>query len=566
MDNIPPHMSTAPRQIQTVTVFDVQYSHVRLQGGDDLYVTEYGLPFIQNLLPENFWTDKEWFRENSQKLFGHGFRSGGTSTIYKVRTKEVSGKQKEIVIKWNRMGQDVPGERDFDELLTAEFNSPYEEFALVMEMRNAWRESGGGRILTHKPLAIYVPAKAIELERTGRREYKMQEKIESHPEIKLDMFRPYAVIYEWVEGIDLAEACRRGTIDNKMMADLTLKVESNMRKQGFAVRDRKPHHIIVRLDSQGALRSDRKGRIPYAVVDFELLERTPEREEMVRKAKRKEYLQHQAHRFEVTGEVEMPAHLGRVKVLGVDYIFGPAESTGGRLWVVGGDPTLFDYFLPERWEHTPRTRLSNIDEIYETTTKDNIHVVWRISRVGQRPDMDPFRPEERRILEYGYNSPFEEISLAIELNRRGIPTTLPRGIYESGHSSQASTLLSDDSRYASHEDLRLPDGAPMLRRDRDYIVIWGYWNKPDELLAIEDRDYYQAIDALHALKNGIITEETYMALMQRMKDRLVDIGIEDLDLRGNHKLLSLDSSGKMLTDEEGFPEVRICNLELMKRI
>lgn len=548
-----------------VAVFGVDYAHVGLRGGGDLYVTKYGLPFIHNLFPENYWTDNEWFEQNSFKLFGHEFRSGGTSTIYRVKTKEVNGKSKEIVLKWNRMGQDIPGERDSDELLSAEFNSPYEEFALVMEMRNSWRETGASRIITHKPLAIYVPAETIELERTGRREHKMEVKIRSHPEIELDMFRPYAVIYEWIKGIDLAEVRHRGAIDEETMRNLTLKVEDHMKRLGFVVRDRKPQHIIVRLNPKGAVIRDRKGTVPYAVVDFELLERTPEREEKVRRTKRREYLWRQVHRFEMPGTSSTLAYRQCVNILGVDYTFGPAESTGGRLWVVGKDPELFDYFLPERWEHTPRTRLSTTDEIYETTTKDNVRVVWRVSRIGRRPDMDPFKPEERRILEYGYNSPFEEISLVAELNQKSIPTTLPRAIYESGHRLQASSFLSDESRYKSHEHLRLLDGSPVLRKDRDYIVIWGYWNKPDELLATEDRDYYQAVDALHALREGIITEETYVMLMRKMKDDLATCGFEDLGFRGNHKLLSLDSTGRLLMDAKGFPEMRICNLELMKR-
>ena len=34
--------------------------------------------------------------------------------------------------------------------------------------------------------------------------------------------------------------------------------------------------------------------------------------------------------------------------MGVDYVYGEVESTGGALWVVGRDPVLFDYFLPEK--------------------------------------------------------------------------------------------------------------------------------------------------------------------------------------------------------------------------
>ena len=60
---------------------NVNYQHVSLPSGDDLYVTKYGLPFIRNLLPKNFWTDEFWFRSHSERL-------SGTSTLYKVTTKE----------------------------------------------------------------------------------------------------------------------------------------------------------------------------------------------------------------------------------------------------------------------------------------------------------------------------------------------------------------------------------------------------------------------------------------------------------------------------------------------
>ena len=71
-----------------------------------------------------------------------------------------------------------------------------------MELRNAIYNSSSEQIIIQKPLAIYVPSESMELWRTGRKEYKMQAKIESHKEIALDMNRSYAVIYEWVQGID----------------------------------------------------------------------------------------------------------------------------------------------------------------------------------------------------------------------------------------------------------------------------------------------------------------------------------------------------------------------------
>ena len=50
---------------------------------------------------------------------------------------------------------------------------------------------------------------------------------------------------------------------------------------------------------------------------------------------------------------DFPEHLHAMRIFGVDYVYGDTASTGGKLWVVGHDPLLFDYFLPERWRRTP---------------------------------------------------------------------------------------------------------------------------------------------------------------------------------------------------------------------
>ena len=228
---------------------------------------------------------------------------------------------------------------------------------------------------------------------------------------------------------------------------------------------------------------------------------------------------------------------------------------------MGRDPRLFDYFLPERWRQTPRTRLSPTGPVYHTVTKDSIQLVWRVSRVGERPDCDPFCPEEKRILEHGYNSPFEEVALSRLVDATCVPTTLPRAIYMAG---QPCDPAEDPRRFRSHEALLTPEGTAILRIDREYVTLWGYWNKPDEMLAREDKDYYHAVDALHALREGILDETTYVALMYDMDQRLLNCGIEDLNLRGSHLLLSIDSSGELVRGNGRLPEGRICNLELLK--
>jgi len=542
---------------QIIKVFDVYYLHLTSENGDDLYITKYGIPTLLHFFSFNFLTDENWFRKNAIRL-------PGSSCTYRVKTNELEGYTRDLVVKYNRMGQEIPGAEESEELLGAEFNSPFEEFSLVMELRDSKYQTPG-RIVTQKPLAIYVPSERVELWRMGRDKRKMQAKLEFHMEIELDMFRSYVMLYEWVKGIDAAHAYRVGLLEENEMIALTLRAEKEMMNKGFTVKDRKPHHIIVRPCVDDTLLLNQQENILYAVVDYELLQRTPVREEIVKRAKRVNYLIKQKNRFVTESLKHFPPYLQQVSILGVHYIYGHAESTKGALWVVGKDPDLFDYFLPERWENTPRTKLSSHHEIYYTLTKDNIHLVWKVSKVGTIPDMDPFREVEGKILEYGFNSPFEEISFAIELSRRGIRTVYPRAIYMYGKKVAISDSISDESRYVSHANFLTPDGNPILRRDHRYIIIWGFWNGPDEKLAKKDGDYLQGINALDAYRRGVFTRDEYIELLKRKEERLRKVGFEDLHLRGSHILLSMDSSGILLKESGGIPEMRICNFELLKK-
>ncbi len=154
----------------------------------------------------------------------------------------------------------------------------------------------------------------------------------------------------------------------------------------------------------------------------------------------------------------------------------------------------------------------------------------------------------------------------MELTRGGIATTYPRAIYRSGHKSEVPANRLDNSRYESHEPLTAPDGHPILGEHHDYMTLWGYWNGPDELLAEKDEEYYRAMDALRAYREGLITQEVYIRTMEVKKERLGRLGIEDLELRGNHLLLSVDRSGRLVMGPQGVPAPRICNFELLRRI
>ncbi|MFH1567027.1 MAG: hypothetical protein ABIL09_03440, partial [Gemmatimonadota bacterium] len=421
------------------------------------------------------------------------------------------------------------------------------------------------KVYTQKPLAIFVPATRVDLWRTGRKEYMMQNKIDKHVEIELDMQRLYAVLYEWIKGIDAVEAREAGLLDDAEVEALTRTAHERLKTHGFMVLDRKPHHVIVRPRPQGGLLRNRDGEIRYAMVDYELLQLTAAHDQEVRQEKRSDYLRKQRDRFSIQTPKVLPSHLHYMNVFGVGYIYGETQSTSGELWVVGKDPDLYDYFLPERWEKSPRTRLSAVHEAFHTVTKDNINLTWKVSRVGLVPDADPFKQDERAILEFGYNSPFEEIAIALRLSEGGVPTTYPRAIYRAGLRSEISESLFDPRRYQSHEGLLSAHDTPILTPDRDYITIWGYWNGPDEKLAVQDGDYLEGINALRAWREGFITEDTYVAMMERVRQQLKALSVEDLNLRGTHILLSRRvASGELLRDADGFPETRICTFELLR--
>jgi hypothetical protein len=536
-------------------ILGVDYHYATLPSEDEVYVTDLGRPFLELLLPHNHWGDPAWFQAHCQTL-------SGTSCVYRIETKSVAGRSMDLVFKWNRMGQDIPGIWELEDF-TAEFNSPFEEFALLMELRQSCDVPG--KMLTHKPLAIFVHNQKTALERLGRKEYKMACLQNRHADVNLDMHKAYAVIYEWVKGIDAVQAFHQKLIDEDYLAVLTRRSVSDLACRGFAVVDAKPHHLILRPRKDGTFLRRRNEQEYYALVDFELLQHTPQREKITRMAKRRTYLAKQLHRFEDYPEEAYPTHLKPVTIMGVDYVYGHVEATGGLLWVVGKDPSLFEYFLPERWREAPRYKLSVFDQLFHTTTKDDIQLIWRISRVGEMPDLDPFEPSAQAILDHGYNSPFEEVALALELNQQEVPSTYPRAIYMAAGRSVMHELLCDRRRYETHKDLLTPEGKPILRDRHDYILFWGYWNGPEELMALTDESPYHGIDALIAYRNGLIDKNTYLHLLNLAKALLAKDDIEDLNLRGSHILLSQDNDGELVLDAEGIPELRISNFELLRR-
>ena len=555
-----PESGEEPKQLPPgallVSLLGVNYIHTKTGEEGELYVTTRALPYLEHLKPES-WYEKDWFEEHREKL-------EGTSAVYAVPTKQLGDLSLRLVVKYNRVGQDVPLEtKVIYKFLNAEFNGPFEEFALVEEMRHSAYGPPGLKIRSQLPLAIYVPPERMQLWQTGRSEAKIASKIAKHPGIEIDILRDYILVYGWLEGLDAVEAHESGRLAESELNALTQRATEELKAKGYRVLDMKPKHIIVRPDGDAGLQQ-RDGKASYGLVDYELLERTPEYDRVVKGSRRSEYLRRQRDRFAVKPG-KLPAHLKLARILDVDYVYGTTESTGGALWVVGRDPGLFDYFLPERWRKTPQIQLIPTHETYYTRTKDLIHLVWKVSRVGERPDADDNPEGDPRVLAYGYNSPFEEFTLALHLRDRGIPAIYPRAIYMTGHQTGTDARNADPSRYQSHAQFLTPEGKPVLRPGRDYVTVWGYWNGPDEMLANKDGAYFKGLNGAQALAMGLLNESSLGELLERERRRLAGAGVEALRLPPEHLLLSLDSRGVLINDLDGKLETRICNLQFLKR-
>ncbi len=554
-------------------VLGVDYFHSKTSDGGDIYLTRLGHPLADFLEIEN-WYEKNWFEDRREKLLG-------TGSVYKVPTKPIDGRRLHLVVKNCRMGENVPLDtHTLLEFVNAEFNSPWEEFSLVMEMRENAFGPARVAINTQAPLAIYVPPEKLQLWQTGRSRSRMNKIAARHPGIDLDILRQYKLVYQWIEGMNLVEMFEEAGIGGaeleELCAPLTKKVIADLDVKGYAVADMKPVHIIIGDDTVNALRCGCRGsgrgavaeytrgiyeaveRGAYSVVDYELLLRTEPHERQVKSLRRHSYLDHQRDRFK---ETPLPAHLKAATIFGVPYIYGHAESTGGLLWVVGNDPNLFDFFLPERWRKTPSKKLSSDNEVYYTVTKDNVHIVWKTSKVGEKP-LFHFSGKDAAIAEqYGFNSPFEEFAIAQFLNNNGVPTVYVRAIYVTGSVKLEQSV--DTRRYERHKNILSPDGDPVLREDHNYITIRGYYNGPDRWVAEHDGQLLRPVDLIRAFSSGMIAKTDYALTMHSFQRKLASLGYDGSLLSGNDVLLTIDGAGAVTRDDGGMPEARICNFELL---
>jgi hypothetical protein len=259
-------------QLQPREILGVRYFHTQTPDGGDLYFTEYGRPFAKYLLPEN-WREPDWFIAHRQKL-------RGTSTIYRTFTKPVGGKSLEIVVRYNRVGEELPVDTlTLEQFINADFNSPFEEIAVLAQLRDARRGTDRRRIPTKKPLAIFEPPDLLQLWQTGRLESKIAQKLARYPQARLDIRRQYILIYGWIDGHDAQQVADQrqltGEARENFLTETTNFVTAELAEAGFRVLDMKPAHVILRFDEAGNLKRRQDGQLLYALVDYELLEKIP---------------------------------------------------------------------------------------------------------------------------------------------------------------------------------------------------------------------------------------------------------------------------------------------------
>lgn len=425
-------------------------------------------------------------------------------------------------------------------------------------------------------MGIYVPPEKMQVWQSGRSKAKINRIRAKHPGIDLDILKQYKLIYEWIEGKNLLEVFEHINVDDSALLHhlitINTKVISDLNKKGYLVADMKPEHIIIseydarQLEMGRTQRSDfQKDQInylyqlinagTYSIVDYELLLRTPEYEDEVKHSRRHSYLDDQRDRFIPT---PLPDHLSIMEIFSVPYIYGHAESTGGHLWVVGKNARLFDYFLPERWRKTPSIKLSDTKEVFYTLTKDNIHLVWKTSRVGEMPSEDEEKYQSK-IRELGINSPFEEFAIAHTLNQLGIPCVYVRAIYMTGTSKIEAS--SDLRKYESHKNILDPEGTPILKENRNYITIRGYYNGPDHWVAEQTGILYVPVDLSRAVRKGFIDESQCRLLLERVKENLTNVSYDGSLLKPNDLLIAIDRNGEIAGDNSSNTLVIICNFE-----
>jgi hypothetical protein len=270
-------------------IYGVPYVHLEDESGGKLWVTRHGWRHLEDLDP------REWFAQ--KKYRKHGRRlSDGSGAVYRYQSapREKTRSSIPLVVKFSRFAQDVQfggcaalsagvSHECLDKLV---FNDPFQEFGLLEELRRGEYGPNDVRILTKRPLAIYSPGRRFDAWQMGRsadafrRHQRHLESDQQSQLIRMDaedlsIERQYIMLFHWVRGTDAQSLIHQGVLSTNAAEALVRRVHNELAAKGFRVLDTKPSHIILRdRDARGLIR--RNGRLTYAMVDFELLQRTDE--------------------------------------------------------------------------------------------------------------------------------------------------------------------------------------------------------------------------------------------------------------------------------------------------
>lgn len=262
-------------------VFGVEYVRRDFRDGGQMFFTRYGWAVRSHLELEQWYENRRYLRVG-RKL------PGGTGSVFRVPTVNRKGIQRDLVVKFSRLAQEVPiliyeGMHELvsqESLDHARFNGPFEEFGHLMQIRRG-PKAPEIRIMTKRPLAIFVNPVAFEPWQLGRTRSRfnpyrrMFDTLDDNAleinEVHLDIHHEYVTLYEFVHGQNAQELYDEGLLTEAQLRELTLESARQLKAKGYQVLDHKPKHLILRKRSGNGALLERQGRLVWALVDFELL-------------------------------------------------------------------------------------------------------------------------------------------------------------------------------------------------------------------------------------------------------------------------------------------------------
>lgn len=261
------------------TIYCQRWVHLHGETGDDLWVTPLGWLHLPQLAPEAWFAGARYVRAG--RRLPHS-----TGTVYRVPLAGLAA-----VVRFSRValdpllhGAEAVGitRQDADQ---AEFLGPFEEVAMVLELRQGWWGPPALRIPAAWPLAVYSPAERYPAWRLGRSESRWQRQIAAlaadqaflpHDErTGMEPDRDYLTLHRWIDGEDAVHCLGQGQLAAGEVESELVRVAGELALKGFRVLDLKAHHLILRPGRDGRLRRRRDGRLLHGLIDFELLERLP---------------------------------------------------------------------------------------------------------------------------------------------------------------------------------------------------------------------------------------------------------------------------------------------------